>query len=90
MKTNDMLVICREVDKNSGEIAVYPLKVMVTGNMLAKLSIRARLNPELRYFVTLETTWGNLHYKKTIEDVLGQKDVTPKMLEEHGGLIVEV
>lgn len=87
---NDMLVICREVDKNSGEIAVYPLKVMVTGNMLAKLSIRARLNPELRYFVTLATTWDDLNYKKTIEDVLGQKDVTPKIIEEHGGLIVEV
>lgn len=87
---NDMLVICREVDKSSGEIAVYPLKVEVTGNMLAKLSIRAQLNPELRYFVTLATTWNDLNYKKTIEKVLGQKDVTLKMLEEHGGLIVEV
>lgn len=87
---NDMLVICREVDKNSGEIAVYPLEVMVTGNMLAILSLRARLNPELRYFVTLATTWDDLNYKKTIEKVLGRKNVTPKMFEEHGGLIVEV
>lgn len=87
---NDMLVICREVDKSSGAIAVYPLRVMVTGNMLAKLSIRARLNPELRYFVTLETTWDDLNYKKTIEKVLGRKNVTPKIIEEHGGLIVEV
>ena len=86
----DMIAICREVDKNSGKIAVYPLSVKVTGATLAELSIRARMNPELRYFVTLAKTWDDLNYKKIIEDVLGQKDVTPKIIEEHGGLIVEV
>ena len=47
-----MLVICREIDKNTGEIAVYPIDAEVTDRLLFILGIRQRCNPELRYFVT--------------------------------------
>lgn len=46
-----MIVICREVNKNSGEIAVYPIKAPATERLLFQLQIRSRVNPELRYFV---------------------------------------
>lgn len=85
-----MIVICREVDKNSGSIAVYPLNVEVTGAMLAKLLIRARMNPELRYFVALAEMWDDPTLKERIIKTLGLKDVTPRVIEAHGGLIVEV
>ena len=40
---NEMVCICREVDKNSGKIAVYPINAPVTDELLHKLSLRARL-----------------------------------------------
>lgn len=45
-------VFCREVDKNSGNVAVYLCKREARENDLHCLSIRARLNPELRYYAT--------------------------------------
>ena len=86
----DMIAICHEVDKNSGEIAVYPLNVKVTGGMLAKLSIRARMNPELRYFVTLAEMWDDPELKERITKTLSLKDVTPRVIATHGRLIMEV
>lgn len=86
----DMIAICREVDKNSREIAVYPLNVEVTGTMLATLLIRARMNPELRYFVTLAEMWDDPALKERIIKTLSLKDVTPKVIATHGGLIAEV
>lgn len=86
----DMIMICREVDKNSGKIAVYPLSVKVTGGALAELSIRARMNPELRYFVTLSEIWDDPTLKERIIKMLSLKDVTPRVIAAHGRLIVEV
>lgn len=86
----DMIAICREVDKNSGKIAVYPLSVKVTGGALAELSIRARMNPELRYFVTLAEMWDDPEFKERITKTLNLKDVTPRVIATHGRLILEV
>ena len=89
-KLAELMIICREVDKNSGEKAIYPLNVRVTGDMLAKLSIRARMNPELRYFATLAETWDDRKRREQIGRLLSIPDVTPKMLQDCGGFVVEV
>lgn len=52
-----MLVLCREVDKATGRIAVYPINAEVTDQLLFTLGIRQRLNPELRYFVTTKANY---------------------------------
>lgn len=52
MNTTEMMVICREVDRTTGEIAVYRIETEVTESLIFKLKLRARLNPELQYFVT--------------------------------------
>ena len=52
MTLEDTIVVCREVDKNTGKIAVYQIKASVTDELIFKLEIRARINPELQYFVT--------------------------------------
>lgn len=44
---DDMICICREVDKNTGKIAVYPIRAEVTDRLLFMLKIRQRANPEL-------------------------------------------
>ena len=49
----EMICVCREIDKYTGEIAVYPIKAEVTDRLLFCLGLRQRANPELKYFVTL-------------------------------------
>lgn len=67
------IILCWEVDKNSGSVAVYPIKVEVTDIVLIKLSIRSRMNPELEYYVMLAEKWDNradeirkLLYRRTV------------------------
>ncbi len=51
---NNVILVCREVDRETGAVAVYRLDMEATGRTLFQLRLRARLNPELRYFVCAE------------------------------------
>lgn len=82
-----MIAICREVDKNGGGIEVYPIESKVTDRLLTCLSLRARLNPELRYFVTTRARWENESARKLIETVLRRKSVTASTVSTVGGLV---
>lgn len=82
-----MKVICREVSKSTGEIAVYPIEAEVTEQLLFCLQIRARVNPELRYFVTARVRWENERLRESIERLLRRKDVTPRSLDALGGIV---
>lgn len=84
---NDMLAICREVDKNSGRIAVYPIKAPVTNEFLLKLSIRGRMNPELRYFVVSASDWAHEECKSKFEKLLRRKNVTPRAIDAMDGIV---
>ena len=53
----EMICLCREINKSTGEIAVYPLKAEVTDRLLFCLGLRQRVNPELKYFVTLAANY---------------------------------
>lgn len=80
-----MLVLCREVDKEMGRIAVYPINAEVTDQLLFTLGIRQRLNPELRYFVTTKA-----HYKgfeDVIVSVLKRRALTDEAIKCAGGLV---
>lgn len=46
-----LMAICREIDKDTGRIAVYPLKTEIDDRILGALKIQATMNPELRYFI---------------------------------------
>ena len=82
-----MIVICREVSKNSGEIAVYPIKAPATERLLFQLQIRSRVNPELRYFVVALARWENEELRKQIERLLRRKDVTQRAIDALGGMV---
>ena len=56
---NELVAICREVDKRSGKVVVYEIKGTVTYDLLFKLKMRAMLNPELRYFTTTRERWDS-------------------------------
>lgn len=75
----ELVCICREVDKDTGKIAAYPLKMQVTGATLQRLYIRSCLNPELRYFTTAkENFYAN---ENVILQKLGRKNLSKKILE---------
>ena len=51
---NNVILVCREVNLESGDVAVYRMDAEPTGRVLFCLGIRARMNKELRYFVCAE------------------------------------
>lgn len=69
-----------------GKIAVYPLNVEVTDDLIAQLKFRARLNPELRYFATAKVRWNGC-WCKDIETVLSQKLLTDEDIKRLVGLV---
>lgn len=75
-----MICLCREIDKETGEIAVYSIKAEVTDRLLFMLGIRQRANPELRYFVTLRANFDA--NEETILKQLHRKQVTDRLLTD--------
>lgn len=81
----NLVVICREVSKSTGEIAVYELNMPIDANLLARLRIRSAVNPELRYFVTYESIWDK--NKNDIRTMLSHKTVSEWRLKQCYGTI---
>ena len=53
----ELMVLCREVNINTGEIAVYTINQPVTERLLFCLHLRGKFNPELSYFCILKSRW---------------------------------
>jgi hypothetical protein len=83
----DLAIICREVDPKTGRIAVYEIKAEpVDDQLLTMLSIRSRINMELRYFATPRVRWEG-KWGKDYEAILKRKEVTPEALRLIGGIV---
>ena len=74
----EMICVCREIDKNTGEIAVYPIKAEVTDHLLFCLGLRQKANPELNYFGTLAENYDA--NEETILKQLRRKQITDRLL----------
>lgn len=80
-----MIILCREVSKDTGEIAVYPInKEPVTDRLIHCLQVRARVNPELRYFAVLKSRW--IEEGAEYERLLRRRQVTHRMIDAIGGI----
>lgn len=86
MTVERLIVICRETDKDTGRIAVYPIESEVTGELLAGVRLRSRFNQELRYFVTDRVRWAGAR-KKEITSALKRKEITPEAITRLGGIV---
>lgn len=80
-----LVAICREVDKATGKIAVYPLETEITDRALQCLRIRAQFNPELRYFATTAAHFRG--FGDTITSTLKRRNVTKEAVARVGGLV---
>lgn len=74
---NKMVAFCREVNRTTGEVAVYKIDAEVTDHLIQYLSIRSRFNPELRYGVTMVPSFEK--YRNDMEDI----DVMEQLADEH-------
>ena len=74
----ELICLCREIDKATGDIATYAIKAEVTDRLLFVLGIRQRANPELRYYVTLRENYDA--NEETILKQLKRKLITDRLL----------
>lgn len=56
---SDCAIICKEFSKNSADVAVYEVKIEITGSNIQILKLRHRFNTELNYYITKKE---NLEY----------------------------
>lgn len=80
-----LVAICREVDRDTGRIAVYPLNVKIDGTVIAQLQFRAKLNPELRYFTLTSGRWER--YGDAITGILKRRTVSRADVDRIGGIV---
>lgn len=79
-----LLAVCREVDKESGRVSVYPLDIEITSEILASLKMRAQFNLELRYFTTTTARWDR--YGEVMAGILKRRTVSRADLDNIGGI----
>ena len=77
-----LLAVCREVDKESGRVSVYPLDLEITSEILTGLKMRAQFNPELRYFTTTTARWDR--YGEVMAGILKRRTVSRADLDNIG------
>ena len=80
-----LVAVCREVDKDTGRIAVYKINTEITGAVVQQLQIRARLNPELRYFTLTSGRWER--FGDVITSILNRRTVTRADVDRIGGIV---
>ena len=80
-----LVAICREVDKDTGRIAVYPLKNRIDSGTITALKIRAQMNPELRYFTLVSDRWER--FGEVIAGILKRRTVTAADVDRIGGIV---
>ena len=80
-----LVAICREVDKDTGRIAVYPINREINNEMVMAMKTRATLNPELRYFTLVSARWER--FGDVITSILKRRTVTAADVERIGGIV---
>jgi len=81
-----LAIICREEDAKTGRIAVYEIQAPVTDSLLAKLSVRSRMNMELKYYAVPRVRWES-KWGEDYKEVLQRKELTPEALRLIGGIV---
>ena len=80
-----LVAVCREVDRDTGRIAVYPINREIDETAITALKMRAMLNPELRFFALISGRWER--FGDVITSVLKRRTVTAADVERIGGIV---
>lgn len=80
-----LVAVCREVDKDTGRIAVFKINAEITGAVVQQLQLRAQFNPELRYFTLTSGRWER--FGDVITSILKRRTVTRADVDRIGGIV---
>lgn len=76
----DIMIMCRELDKYSKRVSVYELKgIELNNSIFLKLNLRSRFNPELEYFYMKRSDFEN--NKDKITSILKSNQCETKISE---------
>lgn len=80
-----LIAICREVDPETGNIAVYRVGEEMTDRTISLLRDWARNNPGFRYFTLVSARWER--FGDVITSILKRRTVTAADVERIGGIV---
>lgn len=83
-------IVCREVDKNTGEIASYVCKRDVKDSDIHIASIRSRVNPELTYYAIRTCVVDDSEELEELGDLLSllkRRRLTDDAIDRYGGIV---
>lgn len=80
-------IVCREVDKRTGEIATYLCKNNVSDADLFHVGIRAKVNPELMYFAVRTCVAEDQEQLEDLLRFLKRKRLSARDTERYGGVV---
>lgn len=79
-----VIVICREVNSQTGQIAVYVVPMEIDEHTVVRLSLRSMFNPELRYFFVYEDVYQE--QKQEITAMLKRRNITKQEVDSVYGI----
>ncbi len=79
-----VIVICREVNSQTGQIAVYVVPMEIDEHTVVRLSLRSMFNPELRYFFAYEDVYQE--QKREITAMLKRRNITKQEVDSVYGI----
>ena len=82
LRIEKVIVICREVNRQTGQIAVYV--VPIDEHTVVRLSLRSMFNPELRYFFAYEEVYQE--QKQEITAMLKRRNITKREVDSVYGI----
>lgn len=80
-----LVAICREVDPETGNVAVYQVGEEMTDRTISFLQNWARNNPGFRYFTLASTRWER--FGEVIAGILKRRTVTAADVDRIGGIV---
>ena len=79
-----VIVICREVNSQTGQIAVYVVPMEIDEHTVVRLSLRSMFNQELRYFFAYEDVYQE--QKQEITAMLKRRNITKQEVDSVYGI----
>ena len=80
-----LVAICREVDPETGNVAVYQVGEEMNDRTISFLQNWARNNPGFRYFTLASTRWER--FGEVIAGILKRRTVTAADADRIGGIV---
>ena len=80
-----LVAICREVDPETGNVAVYQVGEEMNDRTISFLQNWARNNPGFRYFTLASTRWER--FGEVIAGILKRRTVTAADVDRIGGIV---